>query len=312
MESRNLPTITVGIPAYNESKNIIPLLASILSQKGAFILKKIIVVSDGSTDGTDEAVRFFAKTNPKVALLSDGKRLGKAQRLNQLYAMNMNDYIVVFDGDVLPKNTKVIDTLLRRFTSTKVVVVGGNVLPVPAENIVEKLINGWNEVWFEVQKHSKSGNSIHNVYGRIMALRRDFAKSIHFPAGTISEPQYIYFSAISLNLSFVFAKNAVVFFSPPATLEDYAKQYHRHIGETRKNADIFGEWIYDEFFIPRDVKVKAFARMLLKKPLMTIAAVVFHMWFARTSKPVSSVKQPGIWDVVASTKRELRIGMIKG
>src|SRR5437773_309861 len=106
-----------------------------------------------------------------------------------------------------------------------------------------------NEVWFEVQKQGKSGNNIHNVYGRIIALRRDFARSIRFPHGTISEPQYVYFSARSLNLSFVFAKKAVVFFSPPSTIADYSKQYYRHIGETKKNANIFGEWIYDEFFI---------------------------------------------------------------
>ena len=46
-------TVSVGIPAYDEEANIKSLLEAILQQRQEnFILKSIIVVSDGSTDRT--------------------------------------------------------------------------------------------------------------------------------------------------------------------------------------------------------------------------------------------------------------------
>src|SRR3990170_5283265 len=40
-------TVTVGIPAHNEEQNIKQLLTSIVSQKGNFVLEKILVTTDG-------------------------------------------------------------------------------------------------------------------------------------------------------------------------------------------------------------------------------------------------------------------------
>jgi len=54
---KKLITVSIGIPAYNEEANIGKLLSSLIKQKEAgFIIKEIIVVSDQSTDKTDEIV----------------------------------------------------------------------------------------------------------------------------------------------------------------------------------------------------------------------------------------------------------------
>ena len=64
-------TVTIGIPAYNEEKNIGRLLKSLSNQKGDdFTLNEIVVLSDGSTDMTNEIVHSQSKLNRKVKLLA--------------------------------------------------------------------------------------------------------------------------------------------------------------------------------------------------------------------------------------------------
>ena len=60
MKKHKKLTVTIGIPAYNEEKNIGRLLRALLRQKtNGLSIKKIIVISDASTDKTSQIVRGF-------------------------------------------------------------------------------------------------------------------------------------------------------------------------------------------------------------------------------------------------------------
>src|SRR3989344_5204255 len=99
---KKAPTITVGIPAYNEERNIRSVLESVLQQRGSlFRLEKIIVVSDGSDDRTESMVREIAAANPIIELVADHGRKGKITRLNQLCRMNQSDFLVFLDADTV-------------------------------------------------------------------------------------------------------------------------------------------------------------------------------------------------------------------
>src|SRR3989344_306584 len=85
-EKMNKKTVIVGIPAFNEEKNIGVLLESILLQKGNnFTIDKVIVVCDGSRDNTAEIVKLYSKKFNQISLKDDNKRKGKAARLNEFY-----------------------------------------------------------------------------------------------------------------------------------------------------------------------------------------------------------------------------------
>ena len=61
MKSRKKLTVTIGIPAYNEQENISCLLRSIIKQKAwSYRLQSVVVVCDGSTDGTLGKARIIA------------------------------------------------------------------------------------------------------------------------------------------------------------------------------------------------------------------------------------------------------------
>ncbi|TFW09433.1 glycosyltransferase, partial [Oxalobacteraceae bacterium OM1] len=78
--SARIPTVSILIPAYNEADCIAATVQNKLDQYYPADRMQIIVISDGSTDGTDEIVKSFA--DPRVTLLRREGREGKAAALN--------------------------------------------------------------------------------------------------------------------------------------------------------------------------------------------------------------------------------------
>jgi glycosyltransferase involved in cell wall biosynthesis len=74
MERRSVrPDVTIVIPARNEAKTIGEALASVAEQAWPLERLEVVVVDNGSTDGTPAAVREFQRTFPwlRVRLLSE-------------------------------------------------------------------------------------------------------------------------------------------------------------------------------------------------------------------------------------------------
>ena len=61
--------ISVIIPTYNESENIIGLIDEVQSQLEGYDYE-IIVVDDNSPDGTHLKVKDYAKNNPEVSCIN--------------------------------------------------------------------------------------------------------------------------------------------------------------------------------------------------------------------------------------------------
>src|SRR3989338_8147396 len=57
------PSVSILVPAYNEEKNIIPALASLINIDYPKNKLEIIVVNDGSTDNTKGIVQQFISQN---------------------------------------------------------------------------------------------------------------------------------------------------------------------------------------------------------------------------------------------------------
>ncbi|MFH1073874.1 MAG: glycosyltransferase family 2 protein [Candidatus Firestonebacteria bacterium] len=145
--------LSFGICAYNEQGNILSLLEGLLSQelKNACI-KEIIVIASGCTDNTEKIVKEFAKTNPKVFLLSETERNGKAAAVNLFLKKAAGDVCVLVSADTLPEKNA-IDTLIKPLIDGKVGMTGGR--PVPVNS-----------------KDTFTGFLAHFMWGCIMRLQR--------------------------------------------------------------------------------------------------------------------------------------------
>lgn len=97
-----LSPISVLIPARNEANGIGAAIQSVLANEG--IELEVVVMDDGSTDGTADIVRSFIQTDSRVRLL-DGIELpegwnGKQHACYRLAGAARNDGLLFLDADV--------------------------------------------------------------------------------------------------------------------------------------------------------------------------------------------------------------------
>jgi polyisoprenyl-phosphate glycosyltransferase len=95
------PTLSIVIPVYNESENIIPLyerLFKVLEQHG--LSSEILFVDDGSTDGSANIIRELHTRDPRVKLLSFSRNFGHQIAISAGIDYSRGRALIVMDGDL--------------------------------------------------------------------------------------------------------------------------------------------------------------------------------------------------------------------
>ena len=111
------PDLSVIIPAYNEAACIREKLANTLAAGYPAGRLEVVVVSDGSDDGTETVVRRC--TDPRVRLLTQHPRQGKAQAMNVGVDAARGELVAFTDADVLIE-PQALDRLARWFADARV------------------------------------------------------------------------------------------------------------------------------------------------------------------------------------------------
>ncbi|MFW6335034.1 MAG: glycosyltransferase family 2 protein [Desulfosalsimonas sp.] len=111
------PFVTVLIAAYNEKDGIADTVSNKLARQYPAERMEVLVVSDGSTDGTDEIVRGF--TDPRVKLLRQEPRAGKTSALNMAVPECRGEVIVFSDANSIYA-PDAISRLVSNFSDPKV------------------------------------------------------------------------------------------------------------------------------------------------------------------------------------------------
>jgi glycosyltransferase involved in cell wall biosynthesis len=92
------PTISILIPAYNEHATIGLVLAKLLALP--LNLREILVVDDGSSDGTHLVVQRFAAEDERVRYLKQPKNQGKTAAIRVALAAAQGDILLIQDADL--------------------------------------------------------------------------------------------------------------------------------------------------------------------------------------------------------------------
>jgi dolichol-phosphate mannosyltransferase len=91
--------ITVVIPTYNEHKNLEILIPQLLEMKR--YIEKIILVDDGSNDGTIELLQNYRKKhNGLIILIERGRRLGVGTAILEGIRTARTKYVLTIDADL--------------------------------------------------------------------------------------------------------------------------------------------------------------------------------------------------------------------
>ncbi len=94
-----LPRVSVIVPAYNEERVLEGTVASLLGSDHPDL--EVLVVDDGSTDGTAALARALAARHPRVRALIQPRNGGKAAALNTGIAAATGAQVVTVDADTL-------------------------------------------------------------------------------------------------------------------------------------------------------------------------------------------------------------------
>ena len=174
------PSITITVPVYNEERNLAEVLDALLGQDYPAAKRHILVVSDASTDRTDEIAKSFAGRG--VELLRLPERRGKTAAENAADVAAQGDIIVNTDATVrlLPSS---LAKLVRAFADPSVGVASGRDVSVGAEGTeANRGESGYVGYEMSVRRLETRYHSIVGASGCFYATRRHLYDG-SFPEG---------------------------------------------------------------------------------------------------------------------------------
>jgi len=295
------PTITIGIPAYNEEHNIKPLLESLLSQKLDIAeLTKILVISDASRDNT--AVIAESVQDSRITIVTKNQREGTYKAQNHIIKMTDTDILVIINADTMPANKLFLEELIRPLIQdSSVTLTAPYTIAASPRTFLEKIL-----VHSHILKRSwyldiNNGNNIYMCYGVARAFARQFYSNLEWPMD-IPEDAYSYFACITQGWYFVCSKKSILFFRTTSVWSDHLAQSTRFFGGKQKMFKIFPEEIVrKEYRIPLPVKIKRTWQSFLDAPVLTIAYTVIgsYIWLFVPKNYQTK------WQIAVSTKESI-------
>ncbi len=297
---KNLPRVAICIPAYNEQYNLDHLLKQILAQKqNNFVIDRIIVASDGSSDKTVHIAKQYI--NQGVEIIDGKENRGQTYRQNEIISKVTSDILVLLNADLFIKSKDVIAHLI------KPIINGADLTaqwarPTRPKTFLEKILVTGFILKYAIYSKYNDGDNIYTCVGHIRALSRKFYQSVIFPQVSQGEDQYLYLTCISRGYRYKNVNQDTVYFKLPQTFNDYIK-YAKRIFQTQvKFEDVFDETLVkNERTIPVKIIINGILSSFMKSPFSTISYVLLHIFVQQWA-----LRQPQAtthhFEIVTSTK----------
>jgi biofilm PGA synthesis N-glycosyltransferase PgaC len=292
---------SVGIMAYNEEANIGPAVDSILSQAlRTGTIEELIVVASGCEDRTAEIVTEVSRTEPRVRLIEQSCREGKASAINLFIAAARSPVLTMASADVLLKQGA-LEAILRHFADPTVGMVGGHPIPVNDESTLLG-----HAVHLQWRLHDQIARQSPKL-GEMVAFR-NVVPSI--PLDTAVDEISIQAIVTQLGYRLVYEPDAIVFNRGPSTVRDFIRQRRRiYAGHLRvAEQQQYAAPTMDQGRVWRALRSsgafsspRAALRSTATVGLEAAARMLGHY-------DVSRGRSPYVWEISATTKRFIAEG----
>ena len=214
--------VSIGLMAHNEEANIGPLLKALSEQQTVrVVIDDILVISSGSTDGTDDIVHQWEKSDPRIRLIRQRQREGKASAINLFLREARNDILVLESADTLPlANT--IELLVRPLEHEEVGMSGARPVPI---NHREGLLGGVVHLMWEL--HHRLALETPKL-GEMVAFKRVMT---NIPRDSAVDEASLEAAVRAAGLKLAYVPEAIVLNKGPETIRDLLVQRRRiHAG----------------------------------------------------------------------------------
>lgn len=215
MERAAFPPLTVVVAAHDERTRIAGRVRDILAQDYPGDRLRVLVVSDGSRDGTERAA---AVGDPRVAVLALAGNAGKAVALNA--ALERVETELVAFADARQRFAPgALESLVAPFADPMVGAVSGT-LVIEAGGAA----GGAHDVgtYWRMERKLRSDEALlgwlHGVTGAIHAMRRDLFRPL--PPGTILDDLWMPLHVLSQGRRVWMARDAIAYDQESATARE--------------------------------------------------------------------------------------------
>jgi cellulose synthase/poly-beta-1,6-N-acetylglucosamine synthase-like glycosyltransferase len=220
-------TISVIIPAHNEERSIEQKLQNVLSAKYPRESLDVIVVSDASTDHTEQIARRFESEG--VRIITQASRQGKTAGLNRALGVARGDVVVFTDANAL-YSSDTIATLVRHFTDAAVGLVTGYTRYTIATNgEISDATNLYTALERALKRAESAFGCCVGADGAIFAMRRSLYRTLrHDDINDFVLPLHV----IEQGYQCVFAADTFCSENPGANLESEFRRQSRITNRT--------------------------------------------------------------------------------
>jgi peptidoglycan/xylan/chitin deacetylase (PgdA/CDA1 family)/spore germination protein YaaH/GT2 family glycosyltransferase len=219
------PSVSVIIPAFNEERVIAASVARVLASD--YPALQVIVVDDGSKDGTSRVVADAFGGEERVTLLTL-ENGGKAAALNLALLDARGEVIIALDADT-QFEPETIRRLVRWFADPRVGAVAGDARVGNRVNLVTR----WQAVEYitaqNLERRALAGfDAITVVPGAVGAWRRAALDAVGgYPVDTLAEDQDLTIAVQRAGWRVTFDPRAVAWTEAPESFKALAKQRFR-------------------------------------------------------------------------------------
>jgi biofilm PGA synthesis N-glycosyltransferase PgaC len=221
------PALSVLISAYNEAPNIAATLRSLVAQRYPGELD-VIVIDDGSTDGTAAQVRACGLG--RVRLLVQPENAGKAAALNRGLAEARHDLVVTLDADSL-LHVDALKLLVREYLNgqPQTAAVAGAVFVENGRSSWVTRLQYWD--YFHGIAASKRAQAAYGgtlvAQGAFSLYRRSVLREIGGWPACVGEDIVVTWAILCRGLVVAYAEDALCFTRVPETLGGLLRQRAR-------------------------------------------------------------------------------------
>ncbi len=209
---------SLGIMAHNEAANIGRLLARVAASRLERVrVAEIIVVASGCTDDTEAIVREAAAADPRIRLISQPTREGKASAMNLFLRDAACDVLVLSSADLLPSEDA-IERLVSPFADPEVGMTACR--PEPVNDPATFMGFAAHLLWDLHHRMNLAGFKA----GEMIAFRKVFTR---IPPHTAVDEASVEPLIRGQGYGVRYVPDAVVYNKGPETVNDFLRQRRR-------------------------------------------------------------------------------------
>jgi glycosyltransferase involved in cell wall biosynthesis len=286
--------VTIGIPSFNEEKNILNLLQSVINQKSECFSICEIIISDDSSDNTIRLIEQFAnKSEAAIICLHHSSRMGVAYAWNEIFQNARGDVIVMYDSDVIPHEDSIQEML--SVLDGRVVLAISNSMPTSSFSIAGRAAI-YVSSWLRCIRNKSL--SQYTATGRGLSIRAAVAKQISIPNDIIAVDLYLECRVLELQLDLAYNDRSVVYFCPPDTIADFNSQVLRSFNGHKQMKHCTEKF---NIRLPLEVGLHQAMKLFLSDPMGALAVAACYSLL-----PYHKFKLKGLgsskWHIAKSTK----------